>query len=332
MCDLAPVARPHACWVVRVAITGGTGFVGRHLAQALVARGHETVLVARGHDQRDPSAFAMPNSQFVAADVSDVESLAAAFAGCQAVAHCAGINREIGSQTYQRIHVQGTRHVVEAGRRAGVDALTLLSFLRARPDCGSGYHESKWAAEEIVRASGIAHTIFKAGVIYGRGDHMLDHMSHALHTFPVFALVGFTDQPMRPLAVEDLTRVLLAALTEGRLARQTVAVMGPERMPLSEMVRRVARVVGRHPLIVPAPVAFHRLLAVVAEATMTIPLASRAQVRILAESLVDPWPPFDDLPPDLMPATPFSDEQIRRGLPSPGGFRFADLRIGKRGA
>jgi uncharacterized protein YbjT (DUF2867 family) len=198
---------------MRIAITGGTGFVGRHLARALVAGGHEIVLIARGRDRRDPSAFDIPNARFIAADLSDPGVLADAFAGCQAVAHCAGINREIGRQTYQRIHVEGTRHVVDAARRAGVERITLLSFLRARPQCGSGYHESKWAAEEIVRASGIAYTVFKAGVIYGRGDHMLDHMSHALHTFPVFALVGFHDQPMRPLAVEDLARVVVVALT-----------------------------------------------------------------------------------------------------------------------
>ena len=54
-----------------------------------------------------------------------------------------------------------------------------LSFLRARPACGSRYHESKWAAEELVRGSGIDHTILKSGVIYGRGDHLLDHVSRA---------------------------------------------------------------------------------------------------------------------------------------------------------
>lgn len=172
---------------MRVAITGGTGFVGRHLAKALVACGHEVILIARGADRRDPSVFEIPNTRFFGADLSSVDELARAFAACGAVAHCAGINREIGKQIYQRIHVEGTRNAVEAARRAGVGKVTLLSFLRARPSCGSGYHESKWAAEEIVRNSGLDYTILKAGVIYGRGDHMLDHISHALRTFPVFA-------------------------------------------------------------------------------------------------------------------------------------------------
>ena len=78
----------------------------------------------------------------------------------------------------------------EAAKAAGVKQIILLSFLRARPNCGSPYHESKWEAEEIVRKSGLDYTIFKSGVIYGKGDHMLDHLSHAFHTFPFFAFIG----------------------------------------------------------------------------------------------------------------------------------------------
>ena len=58
----------------------------------------------------------------------------------------------------------------------------MLSFLRARPDCGSPYHESKWAAEQLIRESGLDYTILKAGMIYGRGDHLIDqpppHRAH----------------------------------------------------------------------------------------------------------------------------------------------------------
>lgn len=311
---------------MRIAITGGTGFVGSHLARALISSRHEVVLIAHGLDDRDGSVRDLPDTRFFASDLSNVEDLARAFSACGAVAHCAGINREIGNQTYQRVHVDGTRHVVEAARLAGVGKIALLSFLRARPDCGSGYHESKWSAEEIFRKSGLDYTILKAGVIYGRGDHMLDHLSHALFTFPVFATVGFDDMPICPLAVDDVARILKAILVEDRLSRQTVAVLGPEEMPLSEAVRRVARVVGKRPLCLPMPVWFHYALARLLEATMTIPLASRAQVRILSEGIVEPLPPCAALPDDLIPSTRFTDEQIRQGLPHPGAFSTKDLR------
>jgi NADH dehydrogenase len=181
-------------------------------------------------------------------------------------------------------------------------------------------------AEEIVRASGLDYSVFKVGVIYGLGDHMLDHLSHALHTFPVFALVGMKDRPVRPLAVEDLAGIIEASLKDPRLSRKTISLTGPEEMLLGEAVRRVGATVGKKRLMIRLPVAFHRVIAWVAEATMKIPLVSQAQVRILSEGIVEPAIACDSLPADLLPTTRFTSDQIRKGLPKPGGFGVSDLR------
>ncbi|HEX3086537.1 MAG TPA: NAD(P)H-binding protein [Pyrinomonadaceae bacterium] len=307
---------------MRIAITGGTGFIGSHLAAQLAGEGHEIVIVSRGeHRPGSETHF-----KHVVSSLSGSKILAEAFAGCDAVAHCAGINREVGTQTFQRVHVEGTKNVVKAARAAHVKKILLMSFLRARPDCDLPYHDSKWAAEEIVRDSGLDYTIIRAGMVYGRGDHMLDHLSHAMYTFPFFALVGFKEKGIRPLAVEDLVLVLRAALVEERLSRSTVALTGPEELYLSEAVRRVAHVIGKHIPMLPAPVWFHELLAGFWELTMKVPLAARAQVRILSEGVVTPALTCDSLPADLSPALKFTDEQIRKGLPEPGPFTLRDLR------
>ena len=147
-----------------------------------------------------------------------------------------------------------------------------------------------------------------------------------MYTFPVFGLVGMRDKPMRPLAMEDLVRILQAALVEGRLSRQTVAVTGPEEMPLGEALRRVPRVVGKRPLFFRMPVALHCLLAWCLERVMKIPLVSLAQLHILSEGIVEPLPACERLPDDLRPQTFFTDEQIRKGLPEAGAFGLKDLR------
>ena len=310
---------------MRIAITGATGFIGGHLAQRLAVDGHEVVVLARSIRPKEISS-ALSNLTFVATDLSKPNLLTEAFSGCDAVAHCAGINREIGEQTYQRVHVEATRNVVAAAQEAGVKKVLLMSFLRARPDCGSPYHESKWAAEEIVRASGLDYTIIKAGMVYGLGDHMLDHLSHALYTFPLFVMVGLKEKGIRPLAIEDLVVILRAAIVDGRMTRKTVAVTGAEELLLSEAVERVARVTGKKVRMVRAPISFHYLLAGFCEWSMKVPLVARAQVRILSEGVVDPALPCDSLPYDLMPTRRFTDDQIRRGLPEPGPFGFHDLR------
>src|SRR5215216_4731754 len=106
---------------MKVAITGATGFIGSHLDTRLTGEGHEVIRTTRS-------------------DLGDVDQLTAAFADCKVVAHCAGINRETGDQTYA-VHVEGTRNVVAAAKNTGVEKIVVMSFLRARPNCGSPYHE-----------------------------------------------------------------------------------------------------------------------------------------------------------------------------------------------
>ena len=292
---------------MRVAITGGTGFVGRHLAERLDSA--ETVIVSRR----------------TGTSIWDVDALAADFAGCDAVAHCAGINREVGDQTFERVHVEGTQAVIEAARRTGVKRIVMLSFLRARPDSGSGYHDTKWAAEELLRASGLDYTILKSGMIYGPGDHMVDHVTRAVRTFPVFATVGLRDRKVRPVPIADAVDVLLAAL-EGRLTDPTVAVMGAEEMALGVAVRRIAGVAGRHPLYVRVPVWTIRALAQITEWLMVTPLLAKAQAQMLAEGVNEAAPPTPELPEGLKPSRPFDEASIRAAMPD-GRFGLSDLRI-----
>ena len=312
---------------MRIGITGGTGLVGGHLAQALTAAGHEVVLIARGHDQRPwaRSVTELQGATLVRAGVDDEAALINAFQRCEAVAHCAGINREAGAQTYQRVHVDGTTNVVRAAENAGVRRLALVSFLRARPDCGSAYHESKWAAEEIVRASNLEWAVIKPGMMFGLGDHMLDHLTKALSTFPIY--VGVGDRRVRPLAVEDAVKVLIACLVKPRLKGQTIPLMGPTQLVFDDAARLVASAIGKKRPFITAPIAFHYMLARVAEATMDVPLIATAQVRILEEELIEPAYADDRVPDDLAPATRFDARSIRAGLPPPGRFGLTDVRI-----
>jgi uncharacterized protein YbjT (DUF2867 family) len=312
---------------VRIAITGGTGFVGGHLAVSLARAGHEVVLVARGVDRRPwaQEVSSLPNVSSFRAGLDDPDRLAEAFAGCDAVAHCAGINREIGAATYQAVHVEGTKNAVHAAERAGARRFSIVSFVRARPGSGSGYHESKWVAEEIVRGSDLDWTVLKPGMMYGRGDHMLDHLSKALLTFPVY--VGMGDRRVRPLAIGDAVRVLEAALVHDRLPMKTVPLLGPTKLSFDDAARQVARVLGKKRLFIRAPIAFHYLLALLSEATMTVPLVARAQVRILREELVEPSNAPDRLPDDLEPKVAFDEAAIREGLPRRlERFGLSDLR------
>jgi hypothetical protein len=118
------------------------------------------------------------------------------------------------------------------------------------------------------------------------------------------------------------------AAVDGRMPRETVAVVGAEQLLLSKAVRRVASVVGRRVVVVPWPAWAQYVLAQVAEWTMKVPLVAKAQVRMLAEGVTDAAPPAASVPDDVRPRRMFTAEQIRSSLPEPGGFGWRDLRIG----
>jgi NADH dehydrogenase len=115
-------------------------------------------------------------------------------------------------------------------------------------------------------------------------------------------------------------------LVQQRLPRQTVAVVGPEQLYLSEAVKRVGEVIGKTPYYFRAPLWFHYLFARACEWAMKVPLVSQAQVRILSEGVIESALPSEPLPYDLRPTRRFTAEQIRKGLPDASGFGLDDLR------
>lgn len=279
----------------KIAVTGGTGFIGKHYIDTLPPE--NTVIISRtnGHN------------------INDVQNLTQAFQGCDTVVHSAGINREKGNQTYLNIHVRGTQNVIDAAKAAGVNKIIYLSFLKARPGTKSAYHQSKWKAEQKIRNSGLDYTILKPGIVYGKGDHLITHIVNTANTIPLFATLGYKEPLIQPVAIEDLINIITAA-AEGRLSRQTVPVVGAEQLPLSTAVKRITNVLGKPMLTFPAPVLFHNALAQLTEWTMKTPLLTKSQTCMLKESITGNGYNTTPLPADLQPAAMFDEEQIRRHL------------------
>ncbi|HEX9334034.1 MAG TPA: NAD-dependent epimerase/dehydratase family protein [Anaerolineales bacterium] len=299
---------------MKIAILGGTGFIGRTLADDLVSRSYEVIVIARGQYMRNTQPVV--GATFVSQDINATDKLYEVFRGCDAVVHCAGTSVEDSKQTFQKLHVEGTRSAVIAAERAGVKKFVLASYLNVRPNVKSEYHTSKWQGEEIVRSSKLNFTILKAGLVYGQGDHLLNNLSNLFRKMPVFAAVGLHEKTVRLVAVEDLVDVIRASLDENQFVRQTIAVLGPEEFPFSRAARRIAKAMGKPFLIVlPLPVFFHRILAYFSERFMPKPLITKSQVQMLADGISEPTPESKLLPDDLQPKTLFTEEQIRKGLP-----------------
>jgi NADH dehydrogenase len=166
-----------------ILVTGGTGFVGTHLIRRL--RKENIPVRAMVRDPDKALLLKDLGVELVAGDVSDRASLEKAARGVRRVVHLVGIIQEGPGVTFQGMHVDGTRNVVDASKRAGVHHFFYQSALGTRPGARSLYHQTKWLAEELVRTSGIPFTILRPSLIYGPGDQFTIRLSEMIRLSPM---------------------------------------------------------------------------------------------------------------------------------------------------
>ena len=265
--------------MARIAITGGTGFVGAHTSRALSAAGHELRLVARGQ-QRPPR---LPGTVFARADVVTGDGLAEALRGCDVVLHLVAVIVERGRQTFQRVNVGGAENVARAAREAGVGHIIHVGALGADPDPALPYVASKWAGEQAIRASGVPYDVIRPGIMFGPGDGFYTKLVKLIRWNPVVPIAGDGTTVFQPFAVADLTRIVTQCVEAG--PRRLVAeVGGPEWLTYEQIIDVIKGVMGTRrpnvhvpvPAIVPAAFVFEKL--------MRNPLVTRAQLKQLAKN------------------------------------------------
>jgi uncharacterized protein YbjT (DUF2867 family) len=226
-----------------ILVLGGTGFVGRHVVDRLVAAGYKVVVPTR---RLDKAGFlqVLPTVTIVAADVNRVDALTRLVASSAAVVNLVGILNETRRITFRNAHVEFARSLTTACRSAGVRRLVQMSALNADPDGPSRYLRSKGEAEAIVAASGLDWTIFRPSVIFGREDRFLNLFATLLRYVPVVALAN-PDARFQPVYVGDVARCLVDALPRPSTYGGIYPLCGPTVYSLRQLVRYAGAVTGK---------------------------------------------------------------------------------------
>jgi NADH dehydrogenase len=229
----------------RIFVTGATGFVGRAVIPALQAHGYAVrCLVRRGSE---PDLRGLEAFERVEGDVLSQPTLERGMAGCDTVVHLVGIIREDRAtlSTFERIHTQGTINVLEAAAVTGVRRYAHMSALGSRPGARSRYHRSKWAAEEAVRASPLAWTIFRPSIIYGRGDQFVNLLAGMVRSYPVVPVIGSGQQRQQPVPVEQVAEAFARAVGLPTTEKHSYDVGGPEAVTMVRLLDLIGAALDR---------------------------------------------------------------------------------------
>lgn len=259
---------------MKILVTGASGFVGKAVVAELVRRGHA---VAAGSRRGE----GLPGAPGVTLDVTDPASVLRAVAGAEpdALVHLVGIIAEEGTQTFARVHVEGTRHVLAAAPRP-VRYLH-MSALGADEASASGYSRSKAQAEALVRGSGLDWTIFRPSLIFGPGDDFFGRVLRDLvSTAPVVPQIGDGKFPFRPVSVEDVALAFAEALERPETVGQTYELTGPQEYTFRELLELELGALGKRKPIVPVPLPLMDLM-VPAMGVLPKPPITRDQYAML---------------------------------------------------
>jgi uncharacterized protein YbjT (DUF2867 family) len=267
---------------VRVLVTGGTGVVGATTVTALLQRGHAVRLLSR-HAERDAKQWPHGVTPWPG-DVAREATVNGAADGCDAVLHLVAIVEERPPDvTFDRVNVQGTRHLVTEAERAGVRTFVYVSSLGA--DAGdSPYHRSKRAGEDIVRQfRGGRYVIVRPGAVYGPGDEHISILVKMMRVSPVVPVVGGGDKEFQPIWHEDAAEAIAMAAEREDLTGRTLELAGVERTCQRDLMERLRPLIEREPLRVPIP-EFLASLGIKAAETLGMELPfSDSQMTMLLE-------------------------------------------------
>jgi NADH dehydrogenase len=273
----------------RVFITGATGFVGRAVVQALRAEGHAVRCLVRRGSERDLHGFEA--IERVEGDVLDpAAALEAAISGCDTVVHLVGIIREYPSRgiTFERIHHEGTRNVVQAAVAAGARRFLHMSALGTRAGARSRYHQTKWAGEEAVRGSGLAWTIFRPSIIYGEGDGFLSLLAGMVKRLPVVPVLGDGRNRLQPVQIEQVAAGFARAVTHDASTKQTYDVAGPDALTMLDVVTMLAAALHRRIHLVRVPLTLVRPMTSALHRLPSFPLTPDQLLMLEEDNVGDP--------------------------------------------
>lgn len=241
-----------------VTVIGGSGFIGTHLAQDLLARGARLRIASR-NPQRAFRLRPLGNLgqvQFVRVDVTQPETLRPALAGTDAVVNLVGA---FGGDL-DAVQGSGAGSIAAAAKAAGATALVHVSAIGSDAGSKVDYARTKAQGEDAVKAAFKGATVVRPSLVFGPDDNFVQMFAGLIAMAPVLPVFA-PEAPLQPVFVDDLAEAIGNALADPSLQGKTYEVAGPETVTMLELNRRIAEAQGRKRAFIEMPAQVSRAFA-----------------------------------------------------------------------
>lgn len=294
--------------VTRVAVFGGTGFLGRRIVARLADAGLGVRVAARHPEGAAQAADVAGAGEPVYADVRDETSVALALDGCDGAVNAVGLYVEHGAESFEAVHELGAMNVAHQCAVRGIGRLVHVSGIGADVYAKSHYVRARAKGELMVRDTCAAATILRPSVLFATDDRFVNALADIARITPVLPLFGRGETRLQPVHADDVAAAVVAALRHPEAPGETYELGGPDVFTYRGLIEGILRRAGRRRVLLPVPFAIWDLLAAIASLLPRPPLTA-AQVELMkrdnvvaddarsfAELGIDPIPLGEILP------------------------------------
>lgn len=229
-----------------ITVFGGSGFVGRHVVEALTQRGYR-VRVATRRPERDYYMLQIGEvgqTQMLKTNVRNRESVARALIGADGAVFLPGVLYSVGKNNFTNVHVIGAQNVAELAKSAGVP-LIHMSALNADPASDVDYARTKGQAEKIVRNTYPETIIMRPSIIFGPEDHFFNKFADMARMSSFLPMFGGGKTKLQPVYVVDIAKFIVKALDGGVPAGKTYELGGADVLNFRETMELMLQITGR---------------------------------------------------------------------------------------
>ena len=268
--------------ISRVAVIGGSGFLGSAITSRLAEAGHGVRVLVR-HPERlsaDLGSNASTQIQPSCVDIRDDGALALALTDCDAVINAVGLYVERGAESFEAIHEQGALNVAHQCLALGIKRLLHLSGIGADPLSPSRYVRARARGEAMVRAAFPQATILRPSAVFDPADRFINALADIARVAPAIPLFGEGETRLQTVYRGDVAEAVLRALQKPEARGATYELGGPRVYSYRGLLELIMESSGRQRRLLPLPFAIWDGLAAVAGALPKPPLTA-AQVTLM---------------------------------------------------